>query len=140
MSTYIDHGGNVCCGESFMAGTGCSLPAMHPGPHGTTCQVCSGDWYMGGCACNPGDPLDQLDFDPADLTVWQVHKELDQADGATQELILLAEAQGKGRKAILDYPRTVGMHPFPEPPVKPVTPEEIAEVFGVDPANIPNIG
>lgn len=47
----IDHAGNPCCGEDFMAGTICSLPPGHPGPHGTDCQTCGGDWMNETCTC-----------------------------------------------------------------------------------------
>ena len=38
------------CGQDFMAGTICSLPASHVAegtPHGTTCRECGADWYDG---------------------------------------------------------------------------------------------
>lgn len=44
------------CGESFMAGTLCSLAPGHDGPHGTDCQVCGGDWMQNTCTCLPRCP------------------------------------------------------------------------------------
>lgn len=51
MSFTIDHAGNPCCGQDFMAGTICSLPPGHPGPHGADCQTCGGDWINETCTC-----------------------------------------------------------------------------------------
>ena len=101
---YVDHGGNRCCGQDFMAGTICSLPPGHPGAHGTTCQVCSGDWYMGGCACHP--------------------------DACTLE---------EGCSCSECEERELDLGWFEAARSQPVTREEIAETFGVDPAAIPNI-
>lgn len=41
---------SIECGQDFMAGTICSLPEGHDGPHGTTCQECGQDWYSEGHA------------------------------------------------------------------------------------------
>lgn len=42
------------CGEDFMAGTICSLPEGHEGPHAPICRRCGVDWYLNdGCKCPP---------------------------------------------------------------------------------------
>ena len=40
----------LACGQDFMAGTICSLPAAHPGAHAAWCPNCGGDW-VAGCEC-----------------------------------------------------------------------------------------
>lgn len=124
---YVDHGGNRCCGQDFMAGTICSLPPGHPGPHGTTCQVCSGDWYMGGCACSTSctteDECPCSDCEEAEL------------NQATLEDCQATGFSGEGRCI---EPATHGK--FCAEHAGHVTVEEVAETFGVDPSVIPNIG
>ena len=48
----VDHAGNPTCGETFMAGTICSLPPGHAAAHGATCQCCGKDWYLEECECH----------------------------------------------------------------------------------------
>ena len=47
----FSRGGVPLCGETFMAGTICSLEDGHPGAHGTDCVDCGGDWLISTCVC-----------------------------------------------------------------------------------------
>lgn len=58
-----------CCGHDFMAGTVCSLPPGHDGPHAPICQICDGDWAKGECDCLLAY-ADDLDDDTTDEADW----------------------------------------------------------------------
>ena len=84
------------CGQDFMAGTICSLPKGHDGPHGTTCQECGQDWYSGKHAetCSHFDwdnepPWKLVDF-------WDY---TDEAPGVT----LIVDIRGVGQVQIEDW-------------------------------------
>lgn len=124
-SAYLNELGIWCCGESFMAGTICSLAPGHPGAHGTLCQTCGEDWYDDGCSCMTACPLCGIKH-----------------PGLETEICLDCRCQSvRGREdggwaqCILEDHHGDPPHKFP-PTIKPPTQEELAEVyqsFGVEP-------
>ena len=120
-----DSKGRPVCGQDFMAGTICSDAPGHDGGCSATCQTCGGDWINQTCTCYHYCPECGAMFDDTKLTAYCVDCRCHQ--GETIQCLLFWDHREVNPPT---YPTACRGFPKSEP-VKPVTDEEIAEVFGL---------